>query len=273
MQDRANLDHPGMRIVARRLGALLGFACLSVMTARAGVELQVGKAGDAAGKSSPEEVYYAQDEMMRIDKLDDAGSVTQIELVRDGVVWEIDPRGKTYTRIDQSALKNFSSNANQRLQDTLSNLPPEKRALMQARVDQVQSQGYSYTDAGRNDHAGQYACHIWNEEHGSRRIAEYCVVSTSSLPGGGELAASMKAALVTVETITSGMPLLEKNAEHFTRLEKMNGFPVRTRRLSTSGQPESEHVLTSAEAHPLPADKFAVPRDFTEKPLENPQSD
>ena len=72
---------------------LMLLAALVSLSAEAGSVLKVDSK-DASGKAVPKEVYYAQDGMMRIDSLDAQGSVTRTTLVRDGVVWEIDPRGK-----------------------------------------------------------------------------------------------------------------------------------------------------------------------------------
>jgi len=256
-----------------RNAMLMSVACLCAMSARAGVVLKMSNEGEGPAKASVDEVYYAQGGMMRIDSLDSSGSITRIDLVRDGVIWQIDPRQRTYTRIDHSNVKSFFGVQNEQLQAMMANMPPERRAMMQAQIAKMQQTDFTYSDTGRSDHAGQYACRVWTEDHGSSRFAEYCVVPTSSLPGGAELETSMKTALDTVSSLTSGVPVLEKTAEHFTRLKKMNGFPVRTRSLSPSGETRNEHLLTAVESHALPADKFAIPRDFTEKPLGGGRSD
>ena len=248
---------------------------LVATTARAGVVLQVSSRDLPAGKAAPHEVYYAQDGMMRIDQLDASGSVTQVDLVRDGVIWEIDPQERTYTRIDQATVKSFFGAQSGRFDAMLDRLPPEKRALMQARLAQMQkpSEEGSFTDTGRSDQVGQYSCRVWQEQRATLPHADYCVVSSSSLPGGAELTVSMKKALETTDQLVSGVPMLARMAEHLTRLEKLNGFPVRQRFISPSGQPEREDVLVSAEARALPADKFAIPQGFTEKPLGRARND
>ena len=83
---------------------LMLLASLVSLSAEAGSVLKVDSKDDS-GKSVPKEVYYAQDGMMRIDSLDAQGSVTRTTLVRDGVIWEIDPRERTFTRIDAGSLK------------------------------------------------------------------------------------------------------------------------------------------------------------------------
>jgi len=247
---------------------------LIAATAEAGVVLQVSSHELTSGKTTPHEVYYAQAGMMRIDMLDDGGNVSRTDLVRDGMIWEVDPRQRTYTRIDQATVKSFFGGQQSQMDAMLANLPPEKRALMQAQIAKMQQPNQdAFTDTGRSETSGQYSCRMWQEQHAGRPYAEYCVVPAASLPGGAELASSMHAALATTTQLLSGVPQLARSAERLTRLDKLNGFPVRQRFLSAAGKTERENVLTSAESHALPADKFAIPQGFTEKPLGKPHND
>ncbi|HSY09003.1 MAG TPA: hypothetical protein VK820_10780 [Steroidobacteraceae bacterium] len=256
-----------------RIVNLLLILSLLTATAEAGVVLQVGSRESSSGKTTPHQVYYAQDGMMRIDMLDSRGNVTQLDLVRDGVIWQVDTQNRTYTRIDQATVKTVFGAQNGRIDAMLANLPPEQRALMQARIAQTQQPHQAtFTDAGRSEQSGTYSCRMWQEQHSGRPYAEYCVVPTTSLPGGSELAASMHAAITTTNQLVAGIPQMASRAEYLTRLDKLNGFPVLQRFVSPSGKTEREDVLTSAETRALPADKFAIPQGFTEKPLGMPQS-
>lgn len=237
--------------------------------AHAGAVLQVA-AKDASGKTVPDEVYYAQNGMMRIDSMDTKGDIVRMNIIRDGVIWEVDTRDRTFSRIDAQSLGSTMSAQNSQLQAMMANLPPDKRAMMQARLAQM-GQPHSdstFTDTGRSDRSAQYSCHIWQEQRHGGSSTEYCVVAASSLPDGNDLAASMKTAFETTNKILAAVPMMAAGAEHLTRLQKMNGFPVHWRYVSSSGATESEHVLTSAQSQNLPADTFAIPQGFTEKPLE-----
>ncbi|HYL69895.1 MAG TPA: hypothetical protein VEY89_01160 [Candidatus Dormibacteraeota bacterium] len=240
-------------------------ASLVSVSAEAGVVLKVDTKDDS-GKSVPNEVYYAQDGMLRIDSLDARGSVARVEVVRDGVIWQIDPRERTFTRIDQAALKQLFGGGDARLEAMLANLPPERRALMEARMAQMRQKAahteYTFSDAGRGDHAGQYSCRVWQEQRDGKPFAEYCVVPASSLPAGAELDAALKKAVATTEQLVAGVPQLAKQAEHLTRLGKLGGFPASWHFVSSA---TDVHVLSSARAESLPADKFAIPQGYTEK--------
>jgi hypothetical protein len=260
--------------IPMRMVNLLLILSLLTASAEAGVVLQMSSRDTTSGKTTPHEVYYAQDGMMRIDMLDARGNVTTLDLVRDGVIWDVDTQQRTYTRIDQAAAKAFFASQQGQFGALLANLPPEKRALMQARMAQMQQPNQvKFTDTGRSEKSGQYSCRLWQEQHDGHPYAEYCVVPTSSLPGGGELASSMHTAIATTNQLIAEIPQLAASAEHLTRLDKLNGFPVVQRFVSASGKTEREDVLTSAETRALPADKFAIPQGFTEKPLGRAQRD
>ena len=240
-------------------------ALLVSLSAHAGSVLKMD-AKDSAGKTQPFETYYAQDGMLRIDRLDAHGGTTGTTLVRDGVVWEIDRAERTFTRIDPASLGQFAGGAASRMEAMLANMPPEKRAMMEARLAQMKQKSattlFTFTDTGRSDHAGQYACRVWEEQRSGKPFAQYCVVPAASLPAGGELETALKKATATAGQIVASVPMLAPQAEHVTRLGQMNGFPASSR---VAGG--DEHVLSSAEAQSLPADKFAIPKDFTEKKL------
>jgi len=238
---------------------------LLATTAHAGAVLKVD-ARDSSGKTSPSEVWYAQDGMLRVDSLDSRGEVTRSEIVRDNAIWRVNPGAKTYSRLDQQSVKAMFGARQEQMDAMLARLPPDKRAALEARMQKVQggASDFSLVDTGKTDQSGKYSCHVWQQLHGSTPFMDFCVVPASSLPDGADLAASLQKALDTLNQVLSGVPQLAKAADHITRLGKMGGFPVRTRELSSTGAPENERVLTSAQAQALPPDKFAIPQGFTE---------
>jgi hypothetical protein len=62
------------------------------------------------------------------------------------------------------------------------------------------------------------------------------------------------------------MPAARAAAQQFAVYGKIDGFPVRTRQLA-GGKVESEDQVTSIEKQSLPADKFAIPKGFTQTTL------
>lgn len=251
---------------------LLWTVTLLATTAQAGVVLEYTAKSQPSGKSDVVERYYAQDGMMRVESVDAAtGAVDRVHLLRDGAIYDLEPRTKTYRRMDPQTVKSLMGAQNERMQAMMAQLPPERRALMQQRLAQLQGGGGTaslptYSDTGRSDHAGSYACRIWTEEQSGHETAEYCVAAVSSLPGGSEFAASMKNALDTVHAIGASVQAA-RAAERIERIGKMNGVPIRSRRFSTSGAVEHESVLSAARSQSLSAEQFAVPAGYTEKPF------
>ena len=247
-----------------KVSALLLSLLLSAL-AHAGAVLKVS-IKDASGKLLPNEIYYAQDGMMRIDSLDPQGNVDGVYIVRDGVIWQIQPLQRTFTRIDQQSLAQMMGAGNAHLSAMMANLPPERRAMLQAQLAQrAAASAPTFTDTGRSDRKGGYACHIWEESQSSSVHGSYCVVPAPGLPAGDELELAMKKAAETASVILAGMP--GPQAQRMAWFGKLNGFPVSWEFGSASQSADREHVLTSAEAQHLPADKFAIPQGFTERPL------
>jgi hypothetical protein len=246
-------------------------ASIVSLSAEAGSVLKVD-AKDSSGKTAPREVWYAQDGMLRIDDVDARGNVTESTVVRDDVIWKIDPAERTYTRVDQASLKQMMGGKSAQLEAMMANMPPERRAMIEARMAKMHQKAanteYTFNDTGKSDHSGQYSCRRWQEQRNGQPYADYCVVPASSLPAGGELEAAMKKAVATTGQIIASVPQLAKQAEHITRLGNLGGFPASSR----VGQ-EEERVLTSAQSQALPADKFAIPKDFTERPLGQHESE
>jgi len=260
----------------------LGIPTLLTMlasAAQAGVVLEYTTRELPSGRTQSVERYYAQDGMMRIESVDAAtGAVDHVHLVRDGVIYDIEPRRHTYQRIDPQTMKSVMGAQNERMQAMLAQLPPERRAMMQERLARLQSgeeagPSVSYIDTGRSDHAASYACRLWTEQRAGHPTAEICVTSFSSVPGGAEFGTSMKNAFDTARGISASVPQAARAAQDIARFGKMNGVPVRTRHLATNGDAERETDLSASRTQSLSADQFAVPAGYTEKAFGRAASD
>src|SRR5215475_8928582 len=119
----------------RGLNVML-LASLVSLSAEAGSVLKVDRK-DSSGKTVPNEVFYAQDGMLRIDNLEAGGSVTRFTLIRDGVIWEVDPKERTFTRVDAASLSQLMGGKEAEMEAMLARLPPDKRAVMQQRMAQM----------------------------------------------------------------------------------------------------------------------------------------
>ena len=164
-----------------------GAAVLLMATAaRAGVVVHMSARDLPKGQAKDSQVFYAQSGMLRIDHLDQQGHVEGIQLIGDGVIWDIDVTKRSFRKLDKQAVAEMGAMQN-KMQGFLQNLPPEQRAALQARMSAMQQRQYSVTDAGRSERVGSYSCEIWQVTRAGKVVTENCVASKGSLKGGDEL--------------------------------------------------------------------------------------
>jgi hypothetical protein len=249
----------------RVLLASLTLSFIAVV-AEAGVVVHYETKDMTTGKTSDEAVLYALDGMLRMDSLDAGGHVTHMAIVRDGVIWNVNVPQRTYTKIDKAFVQQKLGAANSQLQAMMAQLPPERRAEMEARMKQMQQpDAVVWNDTGRSDRAGSYSCRIYEEKRADNKVrAEYCIAAPGSVPGGDELAGALHKAALTAQDIFAGVPEARRAADQFSRFAKMNGVPVIKRDLAGGKASREEHAK-SIDRESLAVDKFAVPKGFTEQ--------
>jgi hypothetical protein len=248
----------------------IGFLALALMgtaAVQAGTIVHLDRRDLPNGQGHPQTVIYAQGGQFRMDTLDEKGHVQDFVLVRDGTIWQVDVEKHSFYKFDKAALSGRQSEMQQRMQAALQSMPPERRARMEERMkammQKAQNTDVTATDTGHSDHAGSWSCEVWQLMRNGRPVNESCIASRSSLTGGDELVdATHKAAAVATDVLSS-VPAARAAAQRFALWGKVDGFPVRTRELS-GGKADSEDVVTSIEKQSLPADKFAIPKGFTQ---------
>lgn len=245
---------------------VLMLALTTAAAAEAGVVIQTADR-DSSGKQSDKETMYVQNGALRIDRLDERGHVTTFSLIRDDVVWDVDVQKRTYSKLDKAAMKARLDEGQQRMKAMAAQMPPERRAMFEQAMQKMQAahHDYTWTDTGATEHVGQYSCRVWEGKRDNKVQRQDCVVAFSSLPGGDELAATLRKAAATAQEIASANPMMAKvTQEMFSGFQKFNGWPVLTRHMA-GGKSHREEVVKSIERQSLPADKFEIPKGFTEK--------
>jgi hypothetical protein len=234
-------------------------------TAHAGAIMHESRKDLPGGKERDSATIYAQDGMMRRDSLDENGHVTNMALFRDGVLWEVNIPKRTYQKIDKDTLSKAGMEAK------FAKLPPEQRAMMQrameamSKAPQKPQPEFVVSDTGRTEEVAQHSCRIWELKEGDKLETQVCVISPGSIPGGEDVIAAHKkwAAAVKDSMVTNpmfkGLGFQSRVAEY----EKIQGFPILTRRFS-GGKPVGEEYLKSSSKETLPPEKFEVPQGFTE---------
>jgi hypothetical protein len=251
----------------------LGFLCLAatwMAAVQAGTVVHLDRRSLPDGPSRPSSVIYAQDGQFRMDTLDEKGHVRDFVLVRDGSIWQVDVEKRTFNKFDKAALAGQQSQMQERMQAMLQQLPPERRAMMEERMkgmmQKTQQSSVTVTDSGHTDHAGSWSCEVWQVLRNGKAVSESCIAARGSLTGGDELVDATHKASAVAADVLSSLPATRATAQRFALYGKVDGFPVRTREVS-GGKAESEDVVTAIERQSLPADKFAIPKGFTQTTL------
>jgi hypothetical protein len=251
----------------------IGFLCLAatwMAGVQAGTVVHLDRRSLPDGQARPQSVIYAQGGQFRMDTLDEKGHVRDFVLVREGSIWQVDVEKRTFHKFDKAALAGQQDQMRARMEAMLQNMPPERRAMMEQRMkgmmQKMQQTSVTTTNTGHTDHAGTWSCEVWQLLRDGKAVSESCIASRGSLTGGDELVdATHKASEVATDVLTS-LPAARSAAQQFALYGKVDGFPVRTREIS-GGKANSETIVTSIERQSLPADKFAIPKGFTETTL------
>ena len=241
--------------------------CLGMTTvAQAGVVVHMSSKGSADSTPRNQQVLYAQDGLLRVDKLDDQGRVQDFTLIRDGAIWDVDTRKHTFRKFDKNAVATQQSQLSDRMKAMLQNMPPERRAMVEERMKAMQQETHDFDlkDSGRSEHVGTYTCEIWQAVRDGKPMTEYCVVPKGSLTGGDELVtATRKASSIAADVVSAAPQMTRAISPVYKMYGKLDGFPVMTRHLS-GGEASDETVVTAIEKKSLAPDQFAIPKGFTE---------
>jgi len=192
--------------------------------------------------------------------------VRDYTLIRDGAIWEVDPQKHSFRKFDKNAMAMQQNEMSERMQAAMQNMPADRRAMLEQRMKAMQQQTHDYdlTDSGHSEHVGPYTCEIWQAARDGKAITEYCVAPKGSLSGGDELvAATHKASSIAADLFTAAPQMSHAVSPIFRMYGKLDGFPVLTRHLN-DGQARDESIVTGIDRKSLPADQFAIPKDFTE---------
>jgi hypothetical protein len=250
----------------RSILSVLGVCFGALSAAHAGVVVHMSAKGGADGAPKNQQILYAQDGLLRVDKLDDQGRVRDFTLMRDGVIWDVDTQKHTFRKFDKNAVAAQQNEMSDRMKAMMQNMPPERRAALEQRMKAMQQETHDYalTDLGRSERVGAYSCEIWQAARDGKPVTEYCVVPKGSLTGGDELVtATHKASLIAADVASASPQMSRAIAPIYKIYGKLDGFPVMTRHIS-AGQTRDEEVVTAIEKKSLPADQFAIPKGFTE---------
>lgn len=263
----------------RYVHGLFACAALGLLAAgvvQAGVVIHSTSKDLTSGRQTDHNTVYVQNGLMRIDNLDKHGQLKSFTLFRDNAIWDARVDSHTYVKMDRTAMQQGAQRMNadmEKLKAQMANLPPERRAMVEQMMKRMHGVAtgtvplaqVTWTNTGRRESVGSYTCRIWESRTGGNLTAQYCVVPTGRLPGGQEIAQSMRSVSRMVKEMMSAFPPAARAAsQRLAGFEAFHGYPVMVRQFE-DGKPSSEDVVVDIREQTLPESEFEMPSGFTER--------
>jgi hypothetical protein len=123
-------------------------------------------------------------------------------------------------------------------------------------------------NTGRTDKAGGIACTVWEVTINGKKEEELCAARAGALPGGDEVANTLKEVGEMLKGFTEQMGQMARNnaPQPWRDLQTMNGIPIIQRDFE-NGKVTGETRLTAARKESVPGAQFEVPAGYTEKKM------
>jgi hypothetical protein len=190
----------------------------------------------------------------------------------------VNHRDQSYMVFDRETIEQLTGQLNQamgQMQETLKNVPPDQRALMeQTMKDRMPAQQAAQRSPDvvrrtndRNTVFG-YAAVRYEVWRGGRTVRELWVTDWRNIEGGQEVAALFVEMGGFLEEMTSSIPGSGASPAGglqnsiFTVMNEIDGFPVGVRDYREDGTIESESALRSARLQRLDPSAFEPPAGY-----------
>lgn len=248
---------------------LLVIGCLLAGSASAGVRIEtITRQIGATQQQGLTQVVEVQNGAVR------AGTEQGTVLIKNGTMYILDDRRKTYSVMDAATMQAYASQASAamaRMQAQMQSMTPEQRKQMEAMMGGMKMPGapgsvpvYEAKDTGKSDTVEGRKCRLWNLLQDGSVVEEMCVVPYSSLPGKEDMQKSMKQLAEAFAGVAKGIP---GAAEQAKARSNVDGYPVRTRVWLNGKAQGSENVLKSWTEAVIPAATFEIPAGYQKKDL------
>jgi len=255
--------------------AALSIAAIVANTATAGVYVESVRHDRVTGAVQSDDKIYVQNGQARMDNGRNGGYT----LFKDDGVYQVNPTDQTYRVMDKAAMDQVSakmSDAMARMKAQMANMPPERRAMMEKMMSQMNGQApgaavkpavYDAVDTGQTESSNGRSCRVWNVTRNGELSEQYCVAPKGSLPGAEEFIVFAKKMSAFFERMTGPMHAMSSGImqSRMAVIEKINGFPIITRRFSGGKLENEETVVKTWESRSMPAAQFEVPAGYTRK--------
>jgi hypothetical protein len=227
---------------------------------------------NAAGQETDRTTILAQSKKLRMDDGDADSGNSMIFLGDEFLV--LDHKDKSYIVMDEAMLDEVSSQINeamQQMQEQLSGLPPEQRAMaeqmMQGRMSGMMEQQEAVEAGPRVEALGSgqwqsYSCKNYAVYEGTAKTQEVCAAKLNDIDGADEMLQAFRGMAAFMVKLTESLPLRSDTTLNPGELmDQIDGFPVHTIDYQ-NGTIERETSLESVVAQEIDDELFAVPQGY-----------
>lgn len=260
---------------------------LAALPAYGGLDVKTRTVG--AGADGGSSRMRTQGDHLRIDTVappSGAGATSMIFDAGSEVLYIVRHGDRTYVEIDKDfarALGEKMAQAQKLMQEQLEKMPPDQRAMMEKMMkggampfpkpgETKKREPLAARDTGEGDTVDGKPCSVFALSRGNESKGDVCVASWDTAgiqPADIEVVKKLGTFQARMtESFAGAMPGAE---QPFELLERVDGFPLRTRR-SEDGKVTSETFFEEIVETEVPSDVFEVPENYAKKQLGTPGS-
>jgi hypothetical protein len=209
--------------------------------------------GRQMGKEEHQKTYFTADKMKTIQ---DGGKITIIRLDK-GLIWNIDGSKKTYTEMTFKGMKESAQQAMKLMEDSMANIPPEQRKLMEQFKPHSHGPKKPKTTlerTGKMKDVSGYKCELIV---GSTRTTRTELWATKQV----EYSKDAKNFFEALSSVFSEFPSFQEESFIDDSLIELGFFPIETKKTST-GDPRgfsSTSIITKIEHKEFNDSEFELP--------------
>lgn len=241
--------------------------CLVCSAAGAGVVVEMEVQG------GEKETVYAHGEMARMDS--HAGGDDMSMIFRDETFWFLDHAAKTGQKIDEQGMSELTSQL-AAVMKQLEQLPPQQREMMEKMMKGKMPGGMGEEpppqriDKGAAEQVGEYRCTVHTLYSGEEKVWEVCSADEGVEADMAEAMGAFRAMSQFAEKLQEALgqgPLAGMMKTPFSKIDDLNGFPVRVRSYDSQGRLVRESTLKSITRQDVDETIFEVPKGYKVKDL------
>lgn len=265
-----------------RLSTLVVATLLVAAPAFAGLDVKTRTVGDGAESGSSR--MRTQGNWLRIDTVappSGQGETSMLFNADEEVLYIVRHGDRSYVEIDKDfarALGEKMADAQKMMQAQLEKMPPQQRAMMEKMMKSGampfpkpgETKKRAPLDArptGEGDTVGGTACSIYALSRGGESRGDVCVATWSAAGiTAADIAVVKELGTFQARMTESFAGTIPGAEQPFELLERVDGFPLRTRR-SQEGKVTSETFFEDIQQVEVPADVFAIPDGYTKKKI------